>query len=65
MAMGPGVCLEYGGMTRYDPSKPRKAAGGSRNDGGNGMVMILLAIIVLLVAFIFSGKTVADLQGLL
>ena len=64
MAMGPGVCLEYGGMTRYDPSKPRKSTQ-TRSDSGNGMVMLLLAIIAILVAFILSGKTVADLQGLL
>ena len=65
MAMGPGVCLEYGGMRRYDPSRKRddkKAGGGSDN---TVLIIILLAIIVALVAMIFSGTTVADLAKLL
>ena len=68
MAMGPGVCLEYGGMTRYDPNKTKKSTAakqGFNNNRNNSIVIILCAIIALLIAFVLSGKTIKDVQALL
>jgi len=64
MAMGPGVCLEYGGMKRYrQGAKRTKRATG--NSGTGNMVPLLMAVIVLLVAFIVGGYTVNDLKNML
>lgn len=62
MAMGPGVCLEYGGMRRYNPNNKgaRKTTSSSNN-----YTFLLLAVIVVLVGFILGGFTVADLKNLL
>jgi predicted naringenin-chalcone synthase len=66
MAMGPGVCLEYGGMKRYKPGAKRTASFKAAQTGnGNNYVPLLLAIIMLLVAFIVGGFTVNDLKNLL
>eukprot|EP00485_Elphidium_margaritaceum_P010888 CAMPEP_0202692084 /NCGR_PEP_ID=MMETSP1385-20130828/6553_1 /ASSEMBLY_ACC=CAM_ASM_000861 /TAXON_ID=933848 /ORGANISM="Elphidium margaritaceum" /LENGTH=445 /DNA_ID=CAMNT_0049347559 /DNA_START=104 /DNA_END=1441 /DNA_ORIENTATION=- len=65
MAMGPGVCLEYGGMRRYKAGS--KAARSNRATTGNGsdLTPLLLAIIVLLIGFILGGYTVNDLKNFL
>jgi len=66
MAMGPGVCLEYGGMRRYKDGMKRAdlagapSAGAAQGEGG-GMVPILVAIIAALVGFIVMGFTVQDI----
>eukprot|EP01084_Bolivina_argentea_P098404 176853_1 len=66
MAMGPGVCLEYGGMKRYKPGMKKTASNrANRNDSNTAWTPILLAIIVILVAFILGGFTVDDLKNLL
>jgi predicted naringenin-chalcone synthase len=62
MAMGPGVCLEYGGMRRYKPGRVEKRA--KKSSDGN-YTYLLLGIIILLIAFIFGGFTVNDLKNLL
>merc|ERR1712244_174172 len=63
MAMGPGVCLEYGGMKRY--KKGSKRSKSNRNRANNNLTPILLAIIVVLVGFILGGFTVNDLKNML
>merc|ERR1712154_671651 len=51
MAMGPGVCLEYGGMKRYKAGN--KAAKSNRRSGEeSNLTPILFAIIIVLVGFI-------------
>merc|ERR1712154_162307 len=57
MAMGPGVCLEYGGMKRYKAGN--KAAKSNRRSGGgeSNLTPILFAIIIVLVGFILGGFT--------
>jgi len=64
MAMGPGVCLEYGGMKRYKAGAKRTASRASAQSSNN-LTPLLMAIIVLLVAFIVGGYTVNDLKNLL
>eukprot|EP01083_Nonionella_stella_P028193 77630_1 len=64
MAMGPGVCLEYGGMKRYVKGNKVTKINNRKNDNGN-LIPILLAIIVLLVGFILGGYTVNDLTNML
>lgn len=67
MAMGPGVCLEYGGMKRYKAGN--KAAKSNRRSGSGGgdsnLTPILFAIIIVLVGFILGGFTVDDLKNML
>jgi len=65
MAMGPGVCLEYGGMRRYDASRKRTNTNGSEGGSNSTMVFILLAVIAVLVAMVLSGTSVADLANML
>merc|ERR1712003_202490 len=61
MAMGPGVCLEYGGMKRYvKGSKATKSIGASSGSGRgeeSSLTPILFAIIIVLVGFILGGFT--------
>merc|ERR1712038_1638900 len=64
MAMGPGVCLEYGGMKRYKAGAKRTASRASAQSSNN-LTPLLMAIIVLLVAFIVGGYTVNDLKNML
>jgi len=64
MAMGPGVCLEYGGMKRYKAGAKRTASRASAQSSSN-LTPLLMAIIVLLVAFIVGGYTVNDLKNML
>jgi len=64
MAMGPGVCLEYGGMKRYKAGAKRTASR-AHSDSGSNLTPLLMAIIVLLVAFIVGGYTVNDLKNML
>lgn len=64
MAMGPGVCLEYGGMKRYKAGA-KKTATRAHADSGSNLTPLLMAIIVLLVAFIVGGYTVNDLKNML
>merc|ERR1711997_1109631 len=63
MAMGPGVCLEYGGMKRYQQGAKRTQRATANT--ANNMVPLLMAVIVLLVAFIVGGYTVNDLKNML
>jgi chalcone synthase len=65
MAMGPGVCLEYGGLTRYDPNNNNYNTSSRTSSNDSNMTPLLLVIIVALVAFIFSGFTVADIANML
>merc|ERR1711870_66068 len=64
MAMGPGVCLEYGGMKRYKAGAKRTASRASAQSSNN-LTPLLMAVIVLLVAFIVGGYTVNDLKNML
>merc|ERR1712004_293296 len=64
MAMGPGVCLEYGGMKRYKSGAKRTASRASAQSSNN-LTPLLMAVIVLLVAFIVGGYTVNDLKNML
>ena len=64
MAMGPGVCLEYGGMKRYKAGAKRTASRMVPQSSSN-LTPLLMAIIVLLVAFIVGGYTVNDLKNML
>jgi len=63
MAMGPGVCLEYGGMARYKPG--RKSTTTQTKSSGGDYTFLLLAIIIVLFAFIVGGYTLNDLKHLL
>jgi len=65
MAMGPGVCLEYGGMKRYKPGSKRTASNKRSNGSDNNLTPILLAVILVLVGFILGGFTVNDLKNML
>jgi predicted naringenin-chalcone synthase len=60
MAMGPGVCMEYGGLHRFDPSKSSKRK--TQTGKGGSFTWLLLAIIVGLIAFIVSGYTINDVK---
>lgn len=63
MAMGPGVCMEYGGLHRYDPAKGKgKRTVQTQQSGGSTLTFILFAVIVGLVAFIFSGYSINDVM---
>jgi len=64
MAMGPGVCMEYGGLHRYDPKKGGKRSTQNQG-GGQTLTWFLLAMVVALVAFIVSGQTINDLKQML
>jgi predicted naringenin-chalcone synthase len=64
MAMGPGVCMEYGGLHRYDPKKGSKRSTQNQG-GGQTLTWLLLALVVALVAFIVSGQTINDLKQML
>lgn len=64
MAMGPGVCMEYGGLHRYDPKKGSKRSTQSQG-GGQTLTWFLLALVVALVAFIVTGQTVDSLKQML
>jgi len=63
MAMGPGVCMEYGGLHRFDPSKGSKR--NTQKEGQQSIVWILLALVVALVAFIVSGYSFNDVKQFL
>merc|ERR1739844_886707 len=69
MAMGPGVCLEYGGMKRYKAGAKRTKSIGASSGNGRGeessLTPILFAIIIVLVGFILGGFTVDDLKNML
>lgn len=63
MAMGPGVSMEFGGMKRYKPGswRPwRQSEFGVGAGGSSFSSILLLAIIGVLVAFIASGASIAD-----
>jgi predicted naringenin-chalcone synthase len=65
MAMGPGVCMEFGGMKRYDPLtwKPwRKVEFGIGISSASFGSIFLLAIIGVLVAFIASGTSLSNVM---
>jgi predicted naringenin-chalcone synthase len=65
MAMGPGVCLEYGGMRRYNPNRPRKSKQSAGASQGGNYAALLVMVIVALLAFILGGFTINDLKNLL
>jgi len=64
MAMGPGVCMEYGGLHRFNPSKSSKRRTQS-GQGGQSLTYLLLALIIGLIAFIVSGYSVNDVKQFL
>lgn len=60
MAMGPGVCLEYGGLRRYQ--KGRKQSRSSNQESSNTtLIIVLIAIIFALIGFIVSDGKLKDL----
>jgi len=61
MAMGPGVCMEYGGLHRYDPSKGSMKRSSSGQKEQSSFTWILLALVIALVAFIVSGNSINPL----
>merc|ERR1739842_96567 len=63
MAMGPGVCLEYGGMKRYKAGSKATKSNRFKAKNDSNLTPILLAIIVILVGFILGGFTVDDLKN--
>jgi len=63
MAMGPGVCMEFGGLHRYDPSSSKRRT--QTTQGGQSLTWLLLAVIIGLVAFIVSGFTFNDVKQFL
>jgi predicted naringenin-chalcone synthase len=63
MAMGPGVCLEYGGMRRY--KQGRKSSTTQSKSAGGDYTLLFLAIIIVLVGFIVGGFTISDIKNLL
>jgi chalcone synthase len=64
MAMGPGVCLEYGGMKRYKPNSNRRKTSNT-NSTSNLTFWLLIAIIVGLISFIVGGGTFKSLKKFL
>jgi len=65
MAMGPGVCMEYGGLHRFDPNKGSRKKNAQTGQGQQSIVLILLALVVALVAFIVSGYNFNDIKHFL
>lgn len=63
MAMGPGVCLEYGGLRRYKPGSTVQVK--QKVEDGSSYSSILLGIIGALLLFIVCGFTLGDLKSLL
>jgi len=64
MAMGPGVCLEYGGLRRFDKNRKRSHSKGARsNENSNNtfLIVVLVAIIFALIAYIISGGKINNL----
>lgn len=66
MAMGPGVCLEYGGMERYDKNK-NYAAPGARVRAESNTMLYLIVLLGLIMAYatVVFGITVDDLKAML
>jgi predicted naringenin-chalcone synthase len=64
MAMGPGVCMEYGGLHRFDPAKSGKRKTQS-GQGSGSLTWLLLAMVVALIGFIVSGYTINDVKQFL
>jgi len=64
MAMGPGVCMEYGGLHRYDPTKGSKTKSKTQTEqkGISTLTFFLFALVVALIAFIFSGYSIEDVK---
>jgi len=65
MAMGPGVCLEYGGMRRYKPNSNKRNISKSSNSNHTFTILLLITIIVGLVAFIIAGGNWKDFKKML
>jgi len=65
MAMGPGVCMEYGGLHRYDPAKGSKRTHQEKKGASSSLTYILLAVVIALVAFIATGYSSKDLNQFL
>jgi len=62
MAMGPGVCLEYGGLRRYQKGRSQtKSRSSNQGSSNNTLVIILIAIIFALIAYIVSGGKIKNL----
>jgi len=62
MAMGPGVCLEYGGLKKY---KKGNKAMKYNNNGNKDYSALLIIIIVVLIAFIISGNDINSIKDML
>jgi predicted naringenin-chalcone synthase len=57
MAMGPGVCLEYGGLRRYQRGRAQTRSSTQQSSNNTTLVIILVAVIFALIAYIVSdGK---------
>jgi len=61
MAMGPGVCLEYGGLRRYVPGRTQSKQSSSQGSSNTFLVVVLIAIIFALIAFIVSDGKIKNL----
>jgi len=62
MAMGPGVCLEYGGLRRYEKGRSRsKSASSSQGSSNTFLIVVLVAIIFALIAYIASDGKIKNL----
>jgi len=61
MAMGPGVCLEYGGLRRYQKGRSQTKSNSSNQGSNNTLVIILISIIIALIGYIVSGGKIKNL----
>ena len=62
MAMGPGVCLEYGGMKRYKGGSAHKATNAGKKSTNTPNVLLVI-IALSLVCLFFSPYTLTELMS--
>jgi len=61
MAMGPGVCLEYGGLQRYQKGRSQlKTKSSNQGSNNSTLIIILISIIFALIAYIVSGGKIKN-----
>jgi predicted naringenin-chalcone synthase len=62
MAMGPGVCLEYGGLRRYEKGRARsKSASSNQGSSNTFLIIFLIGIILALIAYIVTDGKLSNL----